>query len=461
MPQLSSSTTMRSCDRMPEGQYTPSIGRLYTETSSHYAAYISICIPLRNCLREPPFLDHSEVYTMAFQDITIIGAGLCGLALSLFLKKEGIKSTIYELRPNDVTSAGAIMLSPNALRSLDSIGVYDRIKNKGYHFRDLTFRNNDHKFLDAYEMGNKDKYGYDALRVYRQDILDELKSMVEEVGIKVVYEKRYSHIVSEGDDGVVFAFTDGEQKKTDLLIGADGIHSRVREHIKSNVKPIFNNVMAINCAIPTAGVKFPFEPYQTPVSIHGQGGAFVLAAQNSEGSQLLGGIQYRTHDRSRSEWDALWEDKQQLLAMMKQDYDKWNPMVQSALDAIPPETIGIWAFHSVPHLDKWSSEKGRVVILGDAAHAIREQINFLNRISVSVSDHCYSASVRSRHQSRLRRRARNLDHHRCGERTECLDRTFGTLAAVPLRSSGAHPRAYQADEPASTARLGWRRWRID
>ena len=189
---------------------------------------------------------------MAFRDVTIIGAGLCGLALALFLDKEGVRTTVYELRSPGVTSAGAIMLSSNALKSLDALGVYQRIKSKGYFFRDLAFRNNDHKFLDAYEMGNADKYGYDALRIYRQVLLDEVKAMAKEAGIKVYYEKRFSHIVEETATSVKFAFADGETKTTDLLVGADGIHSAVREHIKPGIKPVFNNVMALTCAIPAS-----------------------------------------------------------------------------------------------------------------------------------------------------------------------------------------------------------------
>ncbi|KAJ9618682.1 hypothetical protein H2203_008886 [Taxawa tesnikishii (nom. ined.)] len=283
---------------------------------------------------------------------------------------QGIESTIYELRTDDVTSAGAIMLSPNALRSLDAIGIYTRIKDKGYHFRDLTFRDDEQKFLDAYEMGNADKFGYDALRVYRQVILDAHKAAVAEADIDIVYSKRFSHIVSETEDGVTFAFTDGSQQTVDLLIGADGIHSSVRKYLDPDTEPAFSNVMAITCALPTSAVNFPSEPYQMPVSVHGKAGAFVMAPQNPEGSELLGGIQYRTHVRDRAGWDALWNDKPLLLSMMREQYDEWNPMVQSAIDVVRPEGLSIWAFHTVPKLASWKSSRGRVVLLGDAAHAI-------------------------------------------------------------------------------------------
>lgn len=55
---------------------------------------------------------------------------------------------------------------------------------------------------------------------------------------------------------------------------------------------------------------------------------------------------------------------------MKENYSSWNPMVQSAMDAVPLETLSIWSFYTVPKLSTWKSETSRVVIIGDAAHAI-------------------------------------------------------------------------------------------
>jgi 2-polyprenyl-6-methoxyphenol hydroxylase-like FAD-dependent oxidoreductase len=304
------------------------------------------------------------------QGVAIIGAGLGGLAMALFMKKANINCTIYELRTPYITSAGAIMLSPNALKSLDAIGVYDRIKGKGYHFRDLTFNTNEHKFIDAYEMGNADKYGFDALRIYRQDILDALKAMVKEAGIDIHYQKRFTKVIEDTDAGVKFAFADGDEKTVDLLIGADGIHSSIRKHLVADIKPDFSNVLAVTCHIPTAGVKFPHENYPLPVSIHGPAGAFVLAPQNPEGSELLGGIQHRTHERTREGWDEMINDKEGLLRIMKESYATWDPLVQSAMDSLHFDPLNIWSFYTVPKLSTWRSETRRVVIIGDAGHAI-------------------------------------------------------------------------------------------
>ena len=66
----------------------------------------------------------------------------------------------------------------------------------------------------------------------------------------------------------------------------------------------------------------------------------------------------------------MWADKEQLIGMMRSNYDTWNPMVQSAMDSVPLHTLSIWPFYTVPKLPTWRSLMGRVVIVGDAAHAI-------------------------------------------------------------------------------------------
>ncbi|KAK4548991.1 hypothetical protein LTR36_008764 [Oleoguttula mirabilis] len=102
---------------------------------------------------------------------------------------------MYELRSPNVISAGAIMLSAHASRSLDSTGAYDRIKTKGYHFRDLTFRNTEHKLLDDLS----------------------LDAMVQEAGIEIMFEEKFSHVLSESREWrATFAFADGEPQTVDL-----------------------------------------------------------------------------------------------------------------------------------------------------------------------------------------------------------------------------------------------------
>ena len=297
---------------------------------------------------------------MPFNEVAIIGAGLTGLTLSIALQQHGIKTKIYETRPEHGSNTpGAIMLSPNGLRSLDHLGIYPRIKSKSYSFSNGYFRNNDHKIVGEYEMGNSQRYGYDAMRIYRKVLLDELLDMAKELGVEILYSKKFSRIISESSSGVQFLCSDSSVHKTDLLIGADGIHSTVRRHLYPEVSTIFSNIISIITAIPTSAVKFPFSPYDLPSSIHLETcGSFILAPQGAQGEELLLAIQQVTHERDRAGWDALLNDKENLYSLMRKDYEEWNSSVQDALDAVEPEKIFVWPFYSVPKLESWRSEAG-------------------------------------------------------------------------------------------------------
>jgi hypothetical protein len=86
-------------------------------------------------------------------NVAIIGAGLSGLSLALALHQQNIPSTLYERNDAPLNIGGAVMLSPNALKVLDALSVYSRIRTKGYNFETLEYKDGDGKLLEVYEFG--------------------------------------------------------------------------------------------------------------------------------------------------------------------------------------------------------------------------------------------------------------------------------------------------------------------
>ena len=263
------------------------------------------------------------------------------------------------------------MLSPNALRILDKLGVYERIRGKGFNFENVIVKSATGQTTDTYAMGGERLYRYRALRIYRRLLVNELQQMATERGISIQFEKKYSHIVSEDESGVEFAFADGSIEKASLLVGADGIYSKIRNYIAPEVTPKYSGLVAITYAVKRSSLRIPAkEDLSSPVTWIGRHGAFVLAPQDIDGSEFLAGKQVAYPEQDRAGWDNLLNDKEQLLRLIRKGKDDELDLVQSALENIDPSTFIIWPFYMMPRLAKWISPGGRVLILGDSAHAI-------------------------------------------------------------------------------------------
>ncbi|CAK7210112.1 hypothetical protein SCUCBS95973_000681 [Sporothrix curviconia] len=320
---------------------------------------------------------------MSDRNVAIIGAGLSGLTLALALHQQGIKSTIYESRGAPLNIGGAVMLSPNALRVLDALDVYRMVKPRGYSFDRLDFRDSEGNVTETYDFGSIEKYGYQGLRIYRHEVINALVDALAAGGVKVVYGRKYSHIVSEDEaaneaGGVTFAFADGTTERASLLVGADGIHSTVRRHLYPDVETKFIGMAGITAAVPTAQLHLPADgSYHIPVTIASKdpkkAGGFVIAPQNPDGNEVLIGKQRRVLEHERADWEqraSMADGRANAVAFLQQDADQYPAIVANAVAHIDPARINVWPFYVVPKLDHWASAARRVILLGDAAHAI-------------------------------------------------------------------------------------------
>ena len=231
--------------------------------------------------------------------------------------------------------------------------------------------------------------------------------------------RKFSHVVSEdllggtegrekgkgnGNGKVTFAFADGTEESATLLVGADGIHSRVRRHMYPDLVPKFTGMAGLTAAVPTAnlgldlsshgsdddgnpnkGLEWPYAledpslPHPLPLTlIHLTFGGFVIAPQAANGSEVLIGRQIRLEEDPGYEGlKGLMSDKKGLIERLRlgTDIEGLPAIVRNAVKDIPEEGMNLWPFYVVPRLERWSSQgkdegPGRVLILGDAAHAV-------------------------------------------------------------------------------------------
>lgn len=203
----------------------------------------------------------------------------------------------------------------------------------------------------------------------RKELLDEMRAMLQERHIPIHYNSKLTAVTSDGPYEVKFAFANGQTASAPLLIGADGIHSTVRKTFLPGVKPIYAGFMGINSVVQRSRIRIP-DGYNLPETVMAKPGAFLLVPQKPDGSELFVGSQRRFAELDPAGWEALRKDKQKLHDMLQENKPDWPDVVQSVLDAIPVDRMGFWAFYGIPPLPSWLSESKRIILVGDAAHAI-------------------------------------------------------------------------------------------
>ncbi|KAI0151744.1 hypothetical protein GGR57DRAFT_503673 [Xylariaceae sp. FL1272] len=307
--------------------------------------------------------------------VAIVGGGLAGLATALALNELSIPCVVFEMRNTNAApplSSGALMLSPNSLSILQRFGISQKLREKSYAFEYVYYKNAEEKTIDRYPLGNEELFGYKALRVYRQELLNLLYEACVTRNIPINFNKKFSEVVEETPKSVTFNFTDGTTETASLLIGADGIHSKIRNYVTPGVEKKFLGLAALTWEVQTSQLRISSDKdYVFPTSVQSANGTFVLAPQRPDGAAMLAGTQFPIEELDRDGWDKLLADKEGLIKRARKNIDVWPDIIQSSMEDINPDTINIWPFYAIPRLANWTSGKSRrVVILGDAAHAI-------------------------------------------------------------------------------------------
>lgn len=154
----------------------------------------------------------------------IIGCGIAGPVLAMFLQRVGFTPIVYERRPEPRDEAGFFLnLAPNGLDVLDTLGIREDVEAVGTPTTKIVFQNHRGKQLAE----NPES----TLLLKRGRITRVLREAAIDSGIAVEFGKRLTDVATDAGGLVTAHFEDGSTADGDLLVGCDGIHSRTRRSI--------------------------------------------------------------------------------------------------------------------------------------------------------------------------------------------------------------------------------------
>jgi 2-polyprenyl-6-methoxyphenol hydroxylase-like FAD-dependent oxidoreductase len=264
-----------------------------------------------------------------------------GPILALSLQKLGIKATIYESRPKHYPQPGTIVLIPNSLRILDRLGILSVIKEGAFAFNLFNLVKKDGSIIGRLIMGSEERYGYTALRIYRDELRSALLDAAEKSGVEVKYGMRCTGIETETSSQATATFENGEKAQADLIVGADGVNSKVRTHIHPDVASEYTGGMFITGSLDRedlGSVKWPL-----PCVIPGPAGQFALAPADEKGEVFTFFAWINGQERTREEWRVLGANKEELRKIIQPyDSDAYPDVVCALVTGTPLDGLGCW-----------------------------------------------------------------------------------------------------------------------
>lgn len=289
----------------------------------------------------------------------VIGSGVAGPVAAMALQRAGIEATVYEARSGRADDVGAFLtLQANgidALRAIEAAGV---VADLGFPTPSIRLRSGTGKVLGLVGTGGSLDDGTAGVTLRRHDLYRALGDEALRRGIRVEHGRRLVDATSTAD-GVRVEFADGGDAHADLLVGADGIRSRVRRIIDpapARYVPVLN----------TGG----FAPAQETVAEPGQY-EMVFGKRAFFGYAVApdGGVWWFANPPRREE-----PAEGELAAMGSAQWRSWllelfardRSPACAIIESTPGELAG-WATYDLPSVRRW--HRMRMIVIGDAAHA--------------------------------------------------------------------------------------------
>lgn len=289
--------------------------------------------------------------------IAVVGAGMGGLAVAATLRKVGIDVEVFEQASRFGRIGAGIQMMPNSMKVLRGIGIEERL-------RQVAFAPFSHLNRDGYsgevirELPMPEAlYGAPYLCMHRADLHDALASAVPS---DIIHLNKKLIGLDQAGGIVTLRFADGSSATADAVIGADGVHSIVRDIIVGPDAPIHRGRIAYR-AVFKSELMGGFDIGPSRTKWWGTDRHIVIYYTTRAKSELyfVTSVPEEAGWMTKESWSAKGNVEE-----LRAAYGDFHQDVRNVLNACPD--CHKWAILEREPLPSWSD--GRVVLLGDSAH---------------------------------------------------------------------------------------------
>lgn len=292
--------------------------------------------------------------------VLIAGGGIAGLTAALACVKAGFDVQVFE-RADALSEIGAgIQIGPNAARVMNAIGVGDALAKVSSvpDYQEMRLGQiNKNIFRSKLGAHATEKYGAPYYLVHRADFIDVLGDALNAEAPDVLTLGKSATSYENTAEGVKLSFADGSSAVGDVLIGADGIHSTLREAMFGAEKPRFTGNVVWRAMLPATNELKRLIPNSMCIWVGPEKHCVTYWLRGGETLNFVGAVE-------RDGWtQESWVEpgpKQDFVA----DFGGWCEPISAVVDAAQDCTR--WALFDRDPMPEWTD--GNVALIGDACH---------------------------------------------------------------------------------------------